>query len=79
MVNKDKFSQIYTSAKYVRQGDLEGNLTDEIAMIEAVKAYDGLKDYIVKSDGDVGVNNYYAALEAAHNDSDDPFTIAAAD
>lgn len=72
---KPNFSQIYTSAKYVRRGDLEGNLTDEIYMIEAVKASDGCSAFIWKKEG----NEYYDALEAAHNDPDDTFTIADAD
>ena len=42
------FSQIYTSAKYVRKGDGEGNLTDEIYMIEAVKRSDGCSEFIWK-------------------------------
>ena len=69
------FSQIYTSAKYVRKGDGEGNLTDEIYMIEAVKRSDGCSEFIWKKEG----NEYYEALEAAHNDADDDFTIADAD
>ena len=69
------FSQIYTSAKYVRRGDMNDNLTDEIYMIEAVKASDGCSEFIWKKEG----NEYYDALEAAHNDPDDSFTIAEAD
>lgn len=69
------FSQIYTSAKYVRKGDGDGNLTNEIYMIEAVKASDGCLEFIWKKEG----NEYYAALEVAHNDPNDAFTIADAD
>lgn len=71
----NNFSQIYTSAKYVRRGDMDGNLTDEIYMIEAVKASDGCCEFIWKKEG----NEYYAALEAAHNDPNDDFTIADAE
>jgi hypothetical protein len=72
---KPNFSQIYTSAKYVRRGNMDGTLTDEIYMIEAVKASDGCSAFIWKKEG----NEYYDALEAAHNDPDDAFTIADAD
>lgn len=72
---KNNFSEIYSSAKYVKKGDGEGNLTDEIYMIEAVKASDGCSEFIWKKEG----NKYYEALEAAHNDSDDSFTIADAE
>lgn len=72
---KPNFSQIYTSAKYVRRGNMDGTLTDEVYMIEAVKASDGCCDFIFKKEG----NEYYDALEAAHNDADDAFTIADAD
>lgn len=69
------FSQTYTSAKYVRKCDEDGNFIDEILMIEAVKASDGCSEFIWKKEG----NEYYDALEAAHNDPDDAFTIADAD
>tara|TARA_B100002019_G_C21227464_1_gene578130 strand:- start:780 stop:1001 length:222 start_codon:yes stop_codon:yes gene_type:complete len=72
---KNNFSQIYSSAKYVRKGDGKGNLTDEIYMIEAVKTSDGCSEFIWKKEG----NEYYEALEAAHKDSNDSFTIADAD
>ena len=72
---KYDFSQMYKSAKYVRRTDMEGNLTDEIYKIEAVKSSDGCSEFIWKKEG----NEYYDALEAAHNDSNDPFTIADAD
>ena len=52
----NKFSQIYTSAKYVRKGDGEGNLTDEIYMIEAVKSSDGCSEFIWKKEGNEYLN-----------------------
>mgnify|MGYP001219226383 CR=1 FL=1 len=75
MLFKPNFSQIYTSAKYVRKCDEDGNFIDEILMIEAVKADDGCSSFIWKKEG----NEYYEALEAAHNDPNDAFTIADAD
>jgi len=67
--------KLYKSAKYVKRHDMDGNPTNEIGMIEAVKKSDNCCDYIVNQEG----NEYYAELEKAHNDSDIAFTIADAD
>ena len=72
---KHDFSKEYKSAKYVKKGNMDGTLSDEIYMIEAVKSSDGCSEFIWKKEG----SEYYDALEAAHNDPDDSFTIADAE
>ena len=48
---KHDFSKEYKSAKYVKKGNMDGTLSDEIYMIEAVKSSDGCSEFIWKKEG----------------------------